>query len=319
MIQYLNVHGIKVKVDCYIKGLIEELKRDYGVFFTKGEKDFDVEVIVEKLATNVLDREYFITLKGNYCLVRKSKIHFLIINDKDVKFYKGEFRKYFTAVISRNLYEKYNALCFHSATVDINGKGIVFMGESGSGKTSLALQFFLNDAKYVSNDLTFLHKEKNVHILGMPQQTNLGHGALAWFYKKSPDLFNENYDEAYKKYNANQLFEKGNLDKVSIDIADKEATVLWTDCKYIIFPQPNVGANEPVIELLKPETLAIKLLAHIIPPFKYGFQTICDEQKYYETIIELIDKIKRDVKGFNFFWTEDHDMNERFLRKFINV
>ena len=125
--------------------------------------------------------------------------------------------------------------------------------------------------------------------------------------------------EAYKKYNANQLFRKGNLDKVSIDIADKEATVLWTDCKYIIFPQPNVGANEPVIELLNPETLAIKLLAHIIPPFKYGFQTICDEQKYYETILELIDKIKRDVKGFNFFWTEDHDMNERFLRKFINV
>lgn len=45
MIQYLNVHGIKVKVDCYIKGLIEELKRDYGVFFTKGEKDFDVSMI----------------------------------------------------------------------------------------------------------------------------------------------------------------------------------------------------------------------------------------------------------------------------------
>lgn len=319
MIQYLNVHGIRMRVDCYIKGLVEELKKDYGVFFSDQEENVEIEVIVEKSAVETLGGEFFITLKGNYCLIDNTKIHFILVNDNDAKFYKGEFRKYFTAAISRKLFEKYNALCFHSATVDVDGKGIVFMGESGSGKTSLVLQFFLGGAKYVSNDLTFLQKKGGEDILGMPQQINLGHGALAWFYKKAPQMFNKDYDKIYKEYNANQLFAKGNFEKVSVDIADKDVIALSSNCKYIIFPQPNIGAKEPIIELLNPETLAIKLVSHIIPPFKYGFQTLRLEHGYYKEITDLADYIKKNVKGFNFFWTENHDMNERFLRKFINL
>ncbi len=319
MIQYLNVHGISIKLFSYTEEIINKLKHDYGLFYTSEEDNIDIEVIVEKAKDNYLGREYFVSLKGNYCFVSREKIHFYIVNENDAKFYTGEFRKYFTAVISRKLYEKYKALCFHSASVEMNGKGIVFMGESGSGKTSLALQFFLSKAKYVSNELTFMYKDKEVNILGMPQQINLGKGALAWFYKKSPELIGENYNEKYKNCNAKELFEKGNLDKISIDIAQKKLISLSSVCKYIIFPNPNVGAKEPIIELLSPETFATKLLSYIIPPTKYGFQSINDSKEYYDTVVELVNKIVTNAKGFEYYWTENHDTNEYFLKKFMNV
>ena len=58
MIQYLNVHGIKVKVDCYIKGLIEELK-------SKESKDNITRIIdVKRTNGNSLDNIDFSTNKG---------------------------------------------------------------------------------------------------------------------------------------------------------------------------------------------------------------------------------------------------------------
>lgn len=49
----------------------------------------------------------------------------------------------------------------HATTVSVEGKGILLMGPSGSGKSALALGLLALGAQLVSDDITLLHRDHN--------------------------------------------------------------------------------------------------------------------------------------------------------------
>lgn len=49
-----------------------------------------------------------------------------------------------------------DALPFHAACVNINGKGVMILGDTNSGKTSLVLELLKHQAKYISDDILYV-------------------------------------------------------------------------------------------------------------------------------------------------------------------
>jgi HPr kinase/phosphorylase len=56
----------------------------------------------------------------------------------------------------------------HGTSIEIYGKGILLRGESGSGKSDLALRLIDGGAKLVSDDYTEIYLRDNVTVLGPP-------------------------------------------------------------------------------------------------------------------------------------------------------
>ena len=57
---------------------------------------------------------------------------------------------------------------FHSSAVELNGRAVLIKGQSGSGKSSLALQLILLGAKLIADDQTEVFLEQNKVFLRAP-------------------------------------------------------------------------------------------------------------------------------------------------------
>ena len=55
-------------------------------------------------------------------------------------------------------------MILHASCIDINGRGILILGASGSGKSSLAIQLIALGASLVADDQTLVTQEEN-HVI----------------------------------------------------------------------------------------------------------------------------------------------------------
>lgn len=60
----------------------------------------------------------------------------------------------------------------HGTAVALNGHALLFLGPSGSGKSSLALQMMALGAALVSDDLVWLSEAEEQVMLGIPPQAS---------------------------------------------------------------------------------------------------------------------------------------------------
>ena len=66
---------------------------------------------------------------------------------------------------------KNNSKIIHASSVDINGKGVVILGNSGAGKSSLAIKLISMGAKLISDDQTHFKFKENKIIISKPETT----------------------------------------------------------------------------------------------------------------------------------------------------
>ena len=59
----------------------------------------------------------------------------------------------------------------HSSAIVLENNGVLIMGDSGSGKSDLALRLIDNGATLISDDVTVCEKKKNQIYLSSPGQT----------------------------------------------------------------------------------------------------------------------------------------------------
>lgn len=59
-------------------------------------------------------------------------------------------------------------LTLHATSVSVAGRGLLILGPSGSGKSSLALQMIALGAKLVADDRTRLHRDGDEVMLSCP-------------------------------------------------------------------------------------------------------------------------------------------------------
>jgi len=58
----------------------------------------------------------------------------------------------------------------HASCISVDGKGVLFLGESGSGKSDLALRFIDSGAKLVADDRVHIHSENHQLIASAPEK-----------------------------------------------------------------------------------------------------------------------------------------------------
>lgn len=64
-----------------------------------------------------------------------------------------------------------NSKIIHASSVDINGKGVVILGKSGTGKSNLAIKLISMGAKLISDDQTHFRLKENKIIISKPETT----------------------------------------------------------------------------------------------------------------------------------------------------
>ena len=60
----------------------------------------------------------------------------------------------------------------HGTTVEVEGRGLLLLGPSGSGKSSLALQLMATGGRLVSDDRTDLRRDQNNVVASAPASLN---------------------------------------------------------------------------------------------------------------------------------------------------
>jgi len=66
---------------------------------------------------------------------------------------------------------KNNSKILHASSVEIDGKGVVILGKSGSGKSNLAIKLISMGAKLISDDQTYCKLKDNKIIISKPKTT----------------------------------------------------------------------------------------------------------------------------------------------------
>jgi len=78
--------------------------------------------------------------------------------------------KNFESIISMKI-SKNNSKILHASSVEIDGKGVVILGKSGSGKSNLAIKLISMGAKLISDDQTYFKLKDNKIIISKPKTT----------------------------------------------------------------------------------------------------------------------------------------------------
>ncbi len=109
--------------------------------------------------------------------------------------------------LNNRILENKGVVFIHGSSVSINGKGIMFVGDRGSGKTTNMLYMLgKNAVNYISNERTGLmptqEGKKEIRMFGVPSRINIRPGALesnfALKEKLLPIVVNRGYEEALK-------------------------------------------------------------------------------------------------------------------------
>lgn len=265
MKMYYDVHGVKAIVRCEGKeDLFKKLNIDYGWFLAENKAETtDFKFYVNY---NVNSRNKgFVSLCGNNIYINGNSFFFSGEHLDDDDFYVDDFRPYFTTAIYFCLYKNSRDIMIHSAAVDFDGRTVLFIGNSGCGKSSLLLRCVLDGCSYFSNDITYLSLDNGkVMAKALPQELNIGDQAYKWFDDNIKD-FNKLCEEKTMKFL--HKFEK----KCILPQSIKKDIKLKGKVTCVIFPEPMLKAEKPKIEKI-PKSVAIRqMYQQIFPMYKRGY------------------------------------------------
>lgn len=145
--------------------------------------------------------------------------------------------------------EQKGTLILHSAAAEKNGKGIIFAGSKGAGKTTTLMEFlYKNNCKMVSGDKVFLRVSNGkITLHGWPDYTHIGVGTLRRF----PQLI-----KMIKDYGVTDIDDRNSVEKILIEPSFFNQHSDITYCKeslpleYILFPE-YIDIEEIILEELK--------------------------------------------------------------------
>jgi hypothetical protein len=186
------IHGVTVRVQSGLGTHRDRLVGDFRPFVTKLSvaPEITVEIYegdaaagddLSPSATGPLgntiawDKSGRLRIYGPYLLSDSAYLH--------------EVRSYFAAAVLQRLVIAREVQQVHASGVVGRRGAVLFAGDRGAGKTSLALASTLAGAKYLSNDIALLERGPSVvHALGLPQSLTLGPGGAGWFTANFPEL-----------------------------------------------------------------------------------------------------------------------------------
>ena len=134
---------------------------------------------------------------------------------------RGWVQLYLNGQVLVALLHQRKIINFHASSFVYDGRGVMILGETGAGKTSLTVAFAINGAGFLSDDLTPVVFRENVpHIWSLNKRVKLRADSI-----EQLDIYGENLSEAEsgtgKKY---MHIEKGADDYHKLDVIVKIET-----------------------------------------------------------------------------------------------
>lgn len=178
---------------------------------------------------------------------------------------------------------KRNIFCVHAAALSKDGKGFLFPGRSGSGKTTISISLVQSGYKFLSDDYPLI-KDDNSHfeILAFPQRLKVRNDTL----KQFPELV------AYKKRkNITMARPFIDISEVFLDCVSEKVEAI-----YLVFPHLINSQKTSCMKTSKSEALR-KLLPCIYDPFSNIESSVTFRKTIFEFAYNLVNK----TKCFNLF------------------
>ena len=313
---YINICGIVIKIENYSSKLSEDLKDKFDYCITNDYSHVDATIKVwEQGNFKSLISDNSFGLKNMYITesieTRFEPLVFLDIdnnkldafNKKTNTYYYGrkEFNidtiaktgHIFAQEIARIL-ENHNISLVHSASVGIDGKGILISARGLGGKSTLSISALLDDFDYVSDDYVALKKDNGIvksypiySIITLSQKmidtmTNL----------KAKTLYTHPWNNTKKILNISNYHNK---------------FVNGLDIKAVVFP--NIcGTDKPYIEKVSKGKAITQCIDSTIQQVNKKY-----DKKYTQQLISL-------MKDFDFYQINlsyDIFRNVEILKNFI--
>lgn len=269
------------------------------------------------------DMKYYLLDAEEYICIKKSSFQYQIITDGSEKTIKWTFRVIREILLRVN--EENYALTMHGTALAINDKGVLIIGNKGSGKTSLAIKLLdtFEDIDFLSNDRIFMYDNITPTMEYFPIPIVLAMGTV----KNSTNL--DKYFKQTKilerrakiKYN-----ESNNNDKVDIPLLDIPKIYpndkMLPSSKIDLIVAPNLSKDSVLsIEDLNLKSKKVILNQTCFTPF--DFESLRLEWIYKRKIsmndviehkIDTISSIINDVPIIKINYSYDTD-KEKILRK----
>ena len=184
---------------------------------------------------------------------KKDSISTLITSSlKESYLYKWYISKY----VINSLQEKNQIFSIHASCVNINGKGVLFVGSKDSGKSSLTIASYLwHNARFVSDDITIVYGYSNRLVAtGMFNGININNNEIETLrtgiqFEELPSSFKKRLiiKEQYSATETNIdyiVFPKTNTQKSSIRRISTEKGIKLVQKNYIF---KNFSENDEVL------------------------------------------------------------------------
>ncbi len=295
---YMNIANVIIK--CVIpRYLVGDLASDYGFFFcdTVCGRDFSVSV-KKDISDETKAKKSFDTKMNNKCYIDEYE---LIVWGSFVtgsSFYLSEFRKYFISFLTWILLRKKNMFLLHSSSALVNGKCILFAGNSGAGKTTMEMTMVKNGATYISNDLTFIYVENNrVKVLGIPQKIT---------------MTKETYDYCGLDYK----YIKGEK-RIYIDPKGQIDTKAGAELDAIVLLTKDINSKNAMLEKGNFFDAVARLLPKVIYSYKWGFKPKCEEPPFFSALNVLMRHIEETTPVYYLVWGQNPTANYDAVMKEI--
>ena len=206
---FFKVHGISITVCTNDKMALNDISQEFSYFLTSERldprntgtlfvgKSARVRESIKRLEKKLpkanrnllrLDNDYLLVSSSTGDpLTRKyvAQENSLIIKRDCQEVYllgssisRDEAVRNFLLIAIQKLFNA-NILTFHASAVDVDGKGIMFPGEKGAGKTSLATEFMIRGAKCLAGNFSFVKSNHKPRILCCPNRMKIHISTLA--------------------------------------------------------------------------------------------------------------------------------------------
>lgn len=191
--------------------IIEECKNKKYVLHQSFENQVHKEYQIDS------NKKYFIIDNQEYICIKYDDNHYKIVSDGRESAIKWPFRIIREILVRKK--EENNALFMHGTALTINDKGILILGNRGSGKTTLATKLLETEENigFLSNDRVFLDYLGSAKMEYFPIPVVYAMGTV----KNCPNLDKYFKDTRILEKRANKIYESSSIkDKVDIPLTD---------------------------------------------------------------------------------------------------
>ncbi len=232
-----------------MKNLKENFYRAYGlnicssvvipqlssIKFNSGNSNSNVDVIIRlgnvKIPKNniLVEGNYFKTTKNSFYLFWEDFGKFKISNGNEIILdpipnINEELFTYFIvgALMGALLYQR-DYLILHASSVNINHKAVAFLGDSGSGKSTIAMSLQKRGFPIVTDEILAIKFDKSNEPYVYPSfpKVRLNYETMSKLSNESSNVFNEQHGLLKNFYNAQYRFSEKPLSLKSIYIVEK--------------------------------------------------------------------------------------------------